>query len=134
MKPAVKNNAQTRPKQPTQLPKIEIPSSSMYGFPVSDNQFQLLQDSQLAVSTGQVQIQDRLVDPRKTRLERQRATRGTLSREFMELWQMREFFTLYHQGMMNREFLPVEIVINLLHLEFVQNSFLILYLSLHQTF
>ena len=57
-----------------------------------------------------------------------------LSREHWGICLMKEFLTLYHQRMMNREFLLVEIVINLFHLEFVIHSFLILYLSLHQTF
>ena len=78
MKPAVKNEAPREPQQPTQLPKTEIPSSSVYGFPVSSNQFQLLQESQPAVSTSPSQIQDRLIDPRKTRLARLQATRGTV--------------------------------------------------------
>ena len=53
MKPAIRSDAQRRPKQPSQRPKTKIPSSSVYGFPILDNQFQLLQDSQPAVSTSQ---------------------------------------------------------------------------------
>ena len=75
MKPAVGNATPRRPNQPTQLPKTEIPLSSIFGFSVSDNQFQLLQDSQPAVSTSPSQIQDRLIDPRKTRLEKQQVAR-----------------------------------------------------------
>ena len=77
MKLAVGNKAPKGPNQPTQRPKTEIPSSSVYGFPVSDNQFQLLQDSQPSMSTNQSQSQDRLIDPRRTRLARQQAARRT---------------------------------------------------------
>ena len=75
MKPVVKSDAQRKPKQPSQRPKTEIPSSSMFGFPVSINQFQSLEDSELAVSTSQSQSEDRLVNPRIIRLARQQATR-----------------------------------------------------------
>ena len=78
MKLAVKNKAPREPQQPTQLPRTEIPSVSVYGFPVSSNQFQLLQDSEPAVSTSQSQIQNKLIDPRKTRLARLQAARGTV--------------------------------------------------------
>ena len=89
MKPVVKSDAQRRPKQPTQPPKTQIPSNAVYGFPVSVNQFQLLQDSKLTVSTNSSQIQDRLVDPRTTRLARQQAARrdaeqGTFRNLFSE--------------------------------------------------
>ena len=77
MKPVSKNEAPKRPQQPTQLPITEIPSSSAFGFPVSVNQFQTLQDSEPAVSTNQGQSEDRLINPRTTRLARQRAARGT---------------------------------------------------------
>ena len=50
----------------------------MYGFLVLSNQFQSLQDSEPAVSTSQSQISDRLIDPRKTRLARLQAARGTI--------------------------------------------------------
>ena len=78
MKSVSKNKAPRRPQQPTQLPRTEIPSSSVYGFLVLSNQFQSLQDSELAVSTSQSQISDRLIDPRKTRLARLQAARGTV--------------------------------------------------------
>ena len=77
MKPAIKNKAPREPHQPTQLPRTEIPSVSMYGFPVLSNQFQLLEDSEPAVSTNQVQNSDRLIDPRKTRLARLQAAKKT---------------------------------------------------------
>ena len=77
MKPAVGNDAQRRPKQPSQRPQTQVPSRSVNGFPISSNQFQILQDSELAMSTSPSQIPDRLIDPRKTRLARQRAARGT---------------------------------------------------------
>ena len=76
MKLVNSNAASGRPNQPTRCPQTEIPSNSVYGFPVSSNQFQLLQDSQPVVSTSQSQTQDRLIDPRTTRLARLRATRG----------------------------------------------------------
>ena len=47
----------------------------MYGFPVSIHPFQSLEESQLAVSTNRSQIQDRLIDPRTTRLARQQVAR-----------------------------------------------------------
>ena len=76
MKPAVGSDTQRRPQQPIERPNTEIPSSLVYGIPVSVNQFQSLEDSEFAVSTGQVQISDRLIDPRKTRLARLQAARG----------------------------------------------------------
>ena len=75
MKLVNENEVPRRPQQPTQLPSSEIPSRSVFGFPVSVNQFQFLEDSKSAVSTGQVQISDRLVDPRRTRLARLQAAR-----------------------------------------------------------
>ena len=78
MKPAVQSDAQRRPKQPSQCPNLQIPSSSVYGFPVSVNPFRSLEESQPAVSTNPSQIEDRLVDPRTTGLARQRAARGTI--------------------------------------------------------
>ena len=84
MKLDVKSDAQRRPKQPSQRPRTEIPSSSVYGFPVSVNQFQSLEDSEPAKSTSQCQIQDRLIDPRKTILTRQRAARRTIEQGTFE--------------------------------------------------
>ena len=89
MKLAVGNEAPKGPNQPTQIPKKEIPSRSVYDFPVSVNPFQSLEESEPAVSTSQSQIQERLIDPRRTRLARQQAARrdveqgtlGTLSSE-----------------------------------------------------
>ena len=75
MKPAVGSDVQRRPQQPTERPNTEIPSRSVFGFPVSENQFQTLQDSTLAVSQSLVQNEDKLVDPRTTRLSRQQAAR-----------------------------------------------------------
>ena len=75
MKPTNKNEAPRRPQQPTQPLKTEIPSSSVYGFPISINQFQSLEDSKFAESTSQLQSEDRLVNPRTTRLARQQAAR-----------------------------------------------------------
>ena len=76
MKPAVGSDAQRRPQQPTKRPNTEIPSRSVYRFPVSVNSFQLLQDSQSVVSTSSSQIQDRLIDPRTTRLAKLQVARG----------------------------------------------------------
>ena len=78
MKPARKNAAPRRSNQPTQLPKTEIPSSSVYGFLASINIFQSLQESEPAVSTNQSQSEDRLVNPRTTRLARQQVARGSV--------------------------------------------------------
>ena len=89
MKPANESDAPRRPQQPSQFPRTEIPSSSVFGFPVSSNQFQILQDSKPAVSTGPSQIQDRLADPRTTRLARLQAAaretgQGTLGNLYNE--------------------------------------------------
>ena len=80
------SDAPKGPPQPSQLPKTEIPSSSVFGFPVSSNQFQILQDSRSTESTSSRQVQDRLIDPRTTRLARLQATRrdagqGTVTNE-----------------------------------------------------
>ena len=77
MKPAVQSEAPRSCKQPTQVPSSVIPSSSVFGFPVSSNQFQLLQDSRSAESRRTEQIEDRSTDLRSTRLSRQQAARGT---------------------------------------------------------
>ena len=78
MKPAVQSEAPKRPKKPTQLPSSEIPYSSVFGFPVAENQFQLLQESRsAAVSQRAEQSEDRSNDLRSTRLSRQQAARGT---------------------------------------------------------
>ena len=90
MKPAVQSEAPRRCKQPTQLPSSGIPSSSVFGFPVAANQFQLLQDSKSAVSQRSEQSENRSIDPRSTRLSRQQAARGT-----------DEQGTLYIEGIFN---------------------------------
>ena len=77
MKSAVQREAPRRCTQPTQLPSSGIPSSSVFGFPVAENQFQLLQDSKSAVSQRAEQIEDRSNDLRSRRLLRQQAARGT---------------------------------------------------------
>ena len=78
MKPTSNNDAPKGLKQPTQFPKTEIPSVAVFGFPVLVNQFQVLQDSRSAESTSQSQREDRLVDPRKTRLVRLQAATRTM--------------------------------------------------------
>ena len=75
MKPTSVNAAQGTPNKPTGRPSTEIPSSPVFGFPVSENQFQFLQESVLAVSQSQVEREDRLIDPRSTRLSRLQAAR-----------------------------------------------------------
>ena len=77
MKPAVPSKAPKRPRQPTQVPSSEISSSSVFGFPVSENQFQLLQDSRSAESRRTEQVEERSKDLRSTRLSRQSAARET---------------------------------------------------------
>ena len=75
MKPVLHSDAPKGNRQPSQLPRTQISSRTVYGFPVSSNQYQLLEDSRSAESTSSKQVQDRLVDPRTTRLARQRAAR-----------------------------------------------------------
>ena len=77
MKPAVQREAPGRCKQPTQLPSSEISSSSVYGFPVAVNQFQLLRDSRSAESQRTEQIKYRSTNQRSARRSRQQAARGT---------------------------------------------------------
>ena len=78
MKPASNNDAPKGPKQPSRHSQAEIPSSSVqFGFPVSVNQFQVLQTTELQPAGSTSQVQDRLIDPRTTRLARQRAASGT---------------------------------------------------------
>ena len=62
------NSAQRRPNPSYRRPSEEIPANAVFGFPVAINQFNVLQASELAMSTNREQIQDRLVDPRRTRL------------------------------------------------------------------
>ena len=76
--------AQRRPQTPNRRPNEGNPASAVFGFPVSEKQFRLLQNSKTAESTSQVQREEGLIDPRSTRLSRlQAATRtddqGTLS-------------------------------------------------------
>ena len=75
MKPVVKSEAPKGLEQPPQFPRTQIPSNTVYGFPISSNQFQILEESQPAESTSSRQVQDRLTDLRTTRLARQRAAR-----------------------------------------------------------
>ena len=70
MKPAGQTKAPKRPTQPTHDPSAAIPSSSVFDFPVSENQ-----ESRSAVSQSSRQDEDK--DPRSTRLSRQQAARGT---------------------------------------------------------
>ena len=89
MKPAVHSVAPKGSKQPSQFPRKKIPSNEVYGFPVSVNEYQMLQDSRSAKSTTSRQVQDRLTDPRNTRLASQRAAKretgqGTLENLYNE--------------------------------------------------
>ena len=90
MKPAAEREAPRGPKQPTQLPSTEISSSSVFGFPIAVNQFQLLQESKPAVSQKSEQNEEQLLDPRRTRLLRQPAARETEERG-----------TLYDEGIID---------------------------------
>ena len=56
-------------------------SSLVFGFPMSENQFQFLQRSELAESQSQVQGEDRLIDPRSTKLMKLKAARRTEDQE-----------------------------------------------------
>ena len=77
MKPTDGNATERRPNPSTRHPSEEVPSSAMFGFPVSENQFNVLQSSEPAVSLSREQRGDRLIDPRNTRLSRlQVATRA----------------------------------------------------------
>ena len=75
------NVAPRRPNSPTRRPRAEIPSNSVFGFSVSENQFQSLQRSEPAESQSKVQGEDRLIDPRSTRFSRLQATRRTEDQE-----------------------------------------------------
>ena len=93
MKPVSGNSAQRRPNSPNQRPRTEIPSRSVFGFPVSSNQFNVLQASDPAMSTSQVQLQDRLIDQGGQDWQDNELQEEMLDREQQ---QMREFFILYH--------------------------------------
>ena len=75
MKSVFNSDAPKGSKQPPQVPRTQIPSNEVNGFPVSVNQYQILEDSRSAESTSSRQVQDSLTDPRTTRLARQRAAR-----------------------------------------------------------
>ena len=84
MKPTVYSDAPKGSKQPSQFPRVQIPSNEVCGFPISVNQYQILQDSKSAESTSSRQLQDRLIDPRTTRLARQRAARDISEQGILE--------------------------------------------------
>ena len=97
MKSARGNAAQRRPNLSHRRPSGEIPASAVYGFPMLENQFNVLQSIEPGVSTSQVQGEERLIDPRSTRLSRQQAYQDSkLQSELMtrELCQMEELSTL----------------------------------------
>ena len=90
MKPAVQDKAPRGPKKPNQLPSSEISSSSVFGFPVSVNQFQILQESRSAEAQSPRPTEDRSIDLRRTRLLRPQAARGN-----------EEQGTLFYEGILN---------------------------------
>ena len=77
MKLVSRNSAQRKPQPSHRRPSEEIPASAVFEFPILVNQFNVLQALEPAMSTSQEQIQDRLIDPRRTRLTRLQAIRGT---------------------------------------------------------
>ena len=76
MIPTSNSNAPKGFQQLSQFPKTELPSNELFGFPVSSNQFNVLQPDQTAGSQSQEQKEEGLVDPRSTRLSRQAANRA----------------------------------------------------------
>ena len=84
MTPTSKTVARGSPSSSTCHLKKEIPSSSVFGFPVLKNQFQFLEESGPTVSQSQVQREERLIDPKSTRLSRLQAERRTEGQE--TLW------------------------------------------------
>ena len=71
----MRNTARGQPSSSTRHPKEQIPSSvpTVVGFPISMNQFSILQESEFAEFQSQVQAEDGLIDPRNTRLLRLQA-------------------------------------------------------------
>ena len=57
----------------------EIPSNKdmLFGFPVSNNQFGALEESEIIVSQNRVQGEDSLVNPRTMRIQRLQAAKQT---------------------------------------------------------
>ena len=83
MKPASEGTVPKEPPQSNDSPTTEIPLCTIFGFPVSTNQFNELQESETAVSTSQRQVQERRNYPNKTRLTRLQAARRTDEQEMM---------------------------------------------------
>ena len=83
MKPASEGTVPKEPQQSNDSPTTEIPLCTIFGFPVSTNQFNELQESETAVSTSQRQVQERRNYPNKTRLTRLQAARRTDEQEMM---------------------------------------------------
>ena len=75
MKPVSGNSVQRRPQPSHQRLSGGIPINIVFGFLVSADQFRTLQESTPAVSQSSVQNEDRLIDPRSTRLSRLQAAR-----------------------------------------------------------
>ena len=76
MNPTSNNDAPKGSPQPFQFSKRELPSNEVFGFPVSSNQFKVLQTSQSAETQCQEQEDVGLVDPRTTRHLRIAANRA----------------------------------------------------------
>ena len=85
MKPVSGNSAQRRPQSSHRRPSGEIPASAVFGFPVSENQFNILQYTEPAVSQSRVQREDGLIDPRTTRLSRLQAARRADDQETLAI-------------------------------------------------
>ena len=108
MKPALHSDAPKGNRQPSQYPRAQIPSNEVYGFPVSSNQYQLLEDSRSAESTSSKQVQDRLVDPRTTRLERLQAAKRDAGQGTYRNLLAEGIFETVPPGNYAQEFLTVE--------------------------
>ena len=95
MKPVNGNSAQRRIQSSRQHPSEEIPTNAVFGFPVSVNQFNVLQTSESAVSISREQIQDRLVDQEGQDWQDYRLREELLDRELWKHYLMEESSTLY---------------------------------------
>ena len=76
MNPTSNSDAPKGLQQPSQLPKTDLPSNEVFGFPIINNQFNVLQTSQSAETQCQEQEAVGLVDPRTTRHLRIAANRA----------------------------------------------------------
>ena len=67
--------AKRGPHSTIRRPSGGLPTSEVFGFPVVNNQFNVLQSNQIAGSPSQEQREEGLVDPKSTRFVRQAAQR-----------------------------------------------------------